>query len=1415
MCILKFRASILFSAFIFSILSIPILGLDNLEFVKYEHNPALDVGPSGSWDSVQVSYPMILKAEAGYKMWYGGAKDGKNRIGYATSQDGIDWVKYPQNPILSYSGSGWEKYSIGAPYVVFKEGIYHMWYSGYDGYIAANIGYANSTDGIAWTKYSGNPILKIGTTGEWDSRYLNNPSVLFEDGIYKMWYEAGYPYSPSSAEKQRIGYTTSKDGLDWKKYEGNPVFEEGNYVHAPSVIKIGDTYLMLYSYSSTVSGLMEIHMATSKDGLIWDIASNNPVLALGPLGSWDALGLDQPYVLYENGKIRVWYKGFGSDGKKRIGYAEASLSGLSPIADFEASVTEGGMPLKVQFTDLTQNSPNSWNWDFGDGETSSEQNPTHTYSFPGTYTVKLEASNSIGPSAAQKTEYIKVWPVSSSCPQGPELELLKRLNSYPYDFYEEYYNYNDNAVSHDPQKGCHTDIENDDIWMVRLFKGSPALYPSGAYLINSEIGIDFNEWYEKGQKVETYIYGYPDPLLKTDYPEYEVDVIRQLERIPIIGGDPYLLEKANKLLEANEFSISLDGVYAQGPISKASDSRAEISTRFGGYAKNPATKQSLDCQGSFIKYYDSDSEVFGTTLPDQIGCRASLGMEPSGYGYHRGLSLDLLLFSFEGEVLASFNITPNANAGVNAKLNSPQAIVPGGKAVYDIGADGSIIGDFYTHKSHTSINKSLPLPKLSGISLLGESAFSIGDFPGHQGVRSLFTRISDGKEIEYRGLKQFSPVFRMESSEIALEADIKVDLRDFKIPCGNTIGCEQEIYSGEIFSIPPWEFYLGQTKIIARSPVDITAYSPKGEAAGKNSLEIYGSKYLEEGHEKTIIFPTDTESFFVEVRGTGSGNYTLEVSRPIKIEGNEGNLILQNVVFLKEAIPTREGKADIFTFSFRQIESRTNELVKEGMNIEEAIELSLSEYSSFEDRPQKSPSIVGLSWALGYIGKTAELSASLFSREIPLEGEEILFYIGGEFAGSAKTDGNGIAALSATVPESLAPKIHLLEAYYEGSEDFLPSSAASDFAALCPAPEISITAPKFAGNSALIEGNVIGAEGGTLILLIDDEFASGSLPYLWENIEEGLHKIEVEAYSPCNKKAKKIAYIFSDLSPPEILFENIGEGGFYQPLVPKIRVEDAWLDEYLIYLNGLPHKEEEIIETEGLHEIEVQAQDMSGKSSISKISFTIDNTPPVIEAFGVKDGETYFGQAKFYYTIADELSPIREFFSTYPNNTIFDEVGEYSIDISAFDLAGNFAQKSVSFSIEPGCKDDFDCPKGDFCMENGLCEKAFKLISIQSPLSQYLTKMNILVMTRIARLSDADYKSHSLRINGEEGDFEVFPKACVPEKLLDKSQGRLCIFHFSLPYEGGYSIDALVNSKILEEGALSISAISLKSRIFK
>ncbi len=80
-----------------------------------------------------------------------------------------------------------------------------------------------------------------------------------------------------------------------------------------------------------------------------------------------------------------------------------------PIADFEADVTEGCGSLTVQFTDLTANDPTNWSWDFGDGDTSSNQNPQHTYAAPGTYTVILSATNAIGTDDEQKTGYITVY----------------------------------------------------------------------------------------------------------------------------------------------------------------------------------------------------------------------------------------------------------------------------------------------------------------------------------------------------------------------------------------------------------------------------------------------------------------------------------------------------------------------------------------------------------------------------------------------------------------------------------------------------------------------------------------------------------------------------------------------------------------------------------------------------------------------------------------------------------------------------------------------------------------------------------------------------------------------------------------------------------------------------------------------
>jgi PKD repeat protein len=79
-----------------------------------------------------------------------------------------------------------------------------------------------------------------------------------------------------------------------------------------------------------------------------------------------------------------------------------------PTASFSATPTSGPAPLTVQFTDASAGGPTAWSWDFGDGGTSTAQNPSHVYTAAGTYTVKLTASNSGGSDTVTRTGLISV-----------------------------------------------------------------------------------------------------------------------------------------------------------------------------------------------------------------------------------------------------------------------------------------------------------------------------------------------------------------------------------------------------------------------------------------------------------------------------------------------------------------------------------------------------------------------------------------------------------------------------------------------------------------------------------------------------------------------------------------------------------------------------------------------------------------------------------------------------------------------------------------------------------------------------------------------------------------------------------------------------------------------------------------------
>jgi len=80
-------------------------------------------------------------------------------------------------------------------------------------------------------------------------------------------------------------------------------------------------------------------------------------------------------------------------------------------ANFVASVTSGAAPLTVQFADLSSVGGlpiTSWAWDFGDGNTSDQQHPQHTYEEEGAYTVKLTVTTAVETDTIEKAAYITV-----------------------------------------------------------------------------------------------------------------------------------------------------------------------------------------------------------------------------------------------------------------------------------------------------------------------------------------------------------------------------------------------------------------------------------------------------------------------------------------------------------------------------------------------------------------------------------------------------------------------------------------------------------------------------------------------------------------------------------------------------------------------------------------------------------------------------------------------------------------------------------------------------------------------------------------------------------------------------------------------------------------------------------------------
>jgi predicted GH43/DUF377 family glycosyl hydrolase len=245
---------------------------DGIIWTKDAANPVLGPGLFPAWDS-DIGGPDVLYDGTTYRMWFSGSFIGDGKIGLATSSDGIGWTKHPSNPVLD-NGVGWESQSVGSPSVIYDGSKYHMWYTGGDATIH-KIGYANSSDGVSWTKYPSNPVLDLGLPGAWDDTSVFSPSVMYRGGEYHMWFTARDD-DPSVAN-YAIGYATSPDGLTWTKHASNPVLTtsspwafDDKWVFDPNVLHDGTQYRMWYSGRCSDAFCYDrIGHATSPDGVIW------------------------------------------------------------------------------------------------------------------------------------------------------------------------------------------------------------------------------------------------------------------------------------------------------------------------------------------------------------------------------------------------------------------------------------------------------------------------------------------------------------------------------------------------------------------------------------------------------------------------------------------------------------------------------------------------------------------------------------------------------------------------------------------------------------------------------------------------------------------------------------------------------------------------------------------------------------------------------------------------------------------------------------------------------------------------------------------------------------------------------------------------------------------------------------------
>jgi len=294
----------------------PQVGISQYHFIRCPQNPVMSANPFGGWDAVHVLEPSVLFRDGHYHMWYTGWDgSGQHSIGYARSTDGIFWCRYRDNPVLPGNVFPWTLGGIRNSSVSWLDSQYVMLFQMYPGGSGPQrrVGLAVSRNETSWHTYP-DPVLMTGESGLWDSDGIGYcSSIIYWRGRYWTWFAGWGPFG------YRIGAATSNDLIHWVKYSDNPVLIQGNVgewdantVCHPEVYIRGNKLEMWYAgWPSSSLSNSGFGLAFSEDGVHWVKSLDNPVFEIGAPGQWDDRFVGAPTVVYEEHSVKLWYSAYG------------------------------------------------------------------------------------------------------------------------------------------------------------------------------------------------------------------------------------------------------------------------------------------------------------------------------------------------------------------------------------------------------------------------------------------------------------------------------------------------------------------------------------------------------------------------------------------------------------------------------------------------------------------------------------------------------------------------------------------------------------------------------------------------------------------------------------------------------------------------------------------------------------------------------------------------------------------------------------------------------------------------------------------------------------------------------------------------------------------------------------------------